>query len=280
MSTPAPTPSSVPTAAESYHFATQGYLVLENFLAPAHVAQLQAALAPAVQRRRSAQPAGWKAVWPPRNRHDLTQAHGEKSTRILNILEDDPLFLELLTWPALLPYVHAFINPQPHYHASDAIVEDAKDFQDRTDGWHIDGSDQGYRNLGAVIPILQLKVGYYLTDMTAPGRGNLTVVPGSHLSRAEPAPEDRKRRELFPGARQVCAPAGSAILFHNAIWHTAAPYVPGAPGRTMLYYAYEHPWMLASTAHWNYSKAFYNQRLSAAQRQYFHGFVFDPPELR
>ncbi len=270
----------VPTAAERFFFETQGYLVLENFLTADYVTRLLAALDQAVARRREGYPAGYKAVWPPQEPADLTHVNGARSTRILNILEDDPLFLELLTWPALLPYVHAFCNPQPHYHASDAIVEDTPDFLKRTDGWHIDGSDSGYRNLGPQIPLLQLKVGYYLTDMTQPWRGNLTLVPGSQLSRAEPAPEERKKRELFPGALQVCASAGSAILFHNAIWHTAAPYEPEAPGRKMLYYAYEHPWMLASTAHWGYSKEFYNRKLTPAQRQFFHGFVFDPPEWR
>ncbi|QYM78739.1 phytanoyl-CoA dioxygenase family protein [Horticoccus luteus] len=272
--------SAAPSATQRFHFDTQGYLVVEDFLAPDHVQRLRSALAGAIERRRRDLPAGWKAVWPPRNRHDLTQVHGAKSTRILNILEDDPLFLELLTWPALVPFVHAFCNPQPHYHASDAIVEDAADFAHRADGWHIDGSDNGYRNLGGAIPLLQLKVGYYLTDMTEPFRGNLTLVPGSHLSRAELGLEDRRRREFFPGAKQICAPAGSLILFHNAIWHTASPYADGAPGRQMLYYAYEHPWMMASTAHWGYSKAFYNDRLTPEQRGYFHGFVFDPPELR
>jgi hypothetical protein len=48
----------------------------------------------------------------------------------------------------------------------------------------------------------------------------------------------------------------------------------------MLYFAYEHPWMMASTAHWGYSKRFYNEHLTPEQRQFFHGFVFDPPELR
>ncbi len=270
----------VPTAAERFFFETQGYLVLENFLSPGHVTHLLAALDAAVVRRRTGYPAGYKAVWPPQQPADLTQIHGAKSTRILNLLEDDPLFLELLTWPALLPYVHAFCNPEPHYCASDAIVEDAPDFAQRIDGWHIDGSDNGYRNMPGPIPLFQLKAGFYLTDMTRPWRGNLTVVPGSHLSRAELPPEERRKRELFPGALQVCAPAGSLILFHNAIWHTAAPYEPEAPGRTMLYYAYEHPWMLASTAHWSYSKDFYNRRLTPAQRRFFHGFVFDPPELR
>ncbi len=273
------TPSPVPTAAERFFFETQGYLVLENFFTAEHVARMRAALAATIQRRRASVPAGWKAVWPPRGPNDYTQIHGAKSTRILNLLEEDPLLFEPLTWPALQPYVQAFIHPQPHYLASDAIVEDPKDFADRRDGWHIDGSDEGYRRLRGPIPLLQLKLGIYLTDMTKPWRGNLTVVPGSQLSRAEPTVEERKRREFFPGALQVCAPAGSAILFHNAIWHTAAPYGPGEPGREMLYYAWEQPWMLAHTAHWSYSKAFY-AGLKPADRLLFHGFVFDPPEMR
>ena len=37
--------------------------------------------------------------------------------------------------------------------------------------------------------------------------------------------------------------------------------------RTMLYYAYEHPWMIGAQGHWGYSKEFYNRRLSPAQRK-------------
>ena len=44
----------------------------------------------------------------------------------------------------------------------------------------------------------------------------------------------------------------------------------------MLYYAYEHPWMIASQEHWGYPKNFYNKELSPEQRKFFHGFVFDP----
>ena len=84
---------------------------------------------------------------------------------------------------------------------------------------------------------------------------------------------------MLPGAVQVCAPAGSAILFHNALWHGVGPFEPGRR-RTMLYYCYEHPWMVASQEHWGYPKEFYNRRLSPAQRKLFHGFVFDPPEPR
>ncbi len=113
----------------------------------------------------------------------FTLNNGKKSTRLLYILDDDPLFLELVDWPPLMPYVKGLVNPDPHHHASDAIVEYGSDLMARkVGGWHIDGNDNGYRGLGRPIPLLQLKVGYYLTDMTQPGNANLTVVPGSHRS--------------------------------------------------------------------------------------------------
>ncbi len=48
----------------------------------------------------------------------------------------------------------------------------------------------------------------------------------------------------------------------------------------MLYFAYEHPWMLSCEETWHYSKDFYNRRLSPAQHKFFHGNFFDPPEHR
>ena len=270
---PAATANSAVSPAERFHFDNAGYLVLENFLSAGHVAKLVAAIDRVNARRREVVRTGGAQT-------GFTTTTGERSTRLFYILDDDPLFLELLDWPAILPYVHGLLNPKPHHCASDSIVDCGADFPDRKGGWHIDGHDDGFRNLGNPIPLLQLKIGYYLSDMTAPWNGNLTIVPGSHKSHHPPAPADLERRELFPGAMQVCAPAGSAILFHNALWHTAAPFAGPANGRTMLYYAYEHPWMIASQEHWGYSKEFYNRRLSPAQRKFFHGFVFDPPEQR
>ena len=264
---------SSPTTAERFIFDNTGYLVLENFLQSDHVARLLEALDRAVVRRRHK-----VSVDPVEKRNTLI--NGAKSTRLLYILEDDPLFLELVDWAPLMPYVHALINPKPHYHASDAIVEQGSELMSRKGGWHIDGNDQGYRAFGWPIPLLQLKVGYYLTDMTQPGNGNLTVVPGSHKSRHVPSLPDLEAQHSWPGEVQVCSPAGSAILFHNALFHTAAPYASPAHHRTMLYYAYEHPWMIGAQGHWGYSKDFYNRQLSPAQRKLFHGFLFDPPEQR
>lgn len=262
-----------PTQAERFFFDNNGYLVLENFLAADHVARLLDALDRAVARRR-------QKVEADRSQARVTLINGKRSTRLLYILDDDPLFLELLDWAPLMPYVNSLIGPTAHHLASDAIVDHGSDLMARTGGWHIDGNGGGFRTLGHPIPLLQLKVGYYLTDMTQPGNANLAIVPGSHKAARSPVPEDLQRRDLFPGAIQVCAPAGSAILFHNALWHTAAPFASPAHHRSMLYYAYEHDWMMACEETWHYSKDFYNRRLSPAQHKFFHGLYFDPIERR
>jgi hypothetical protein len=115
--------------------------------------------------------------------------------------------------------------------------------------------------------------------MTEPGRGHLCVAPGSHRALHPPDPADLQRLDLFPGAIQICAPPGSAILFHNALWHSSGPWTQDDGARLMLYYAYEHPWMIASQEHWGYPPAFYH-RLSPERHRFFHGFLFDPPESR
>jgi hypothetical protein len=259
-----------PTVAERFFFDTNGYLVLDRFLSHEHTERLLATVLRVAEERRALQETGGR-------QNGFTHLNGA-NVRFFYILEDDPAFLEMLDWPPMMAYVTGLLNERPHHHASDAIIEYGP--RGRSMGWHQDGHDGAYRNLSCPVPLLQLKVGYYLTDMTVPGRGQLCIIPGSHRARLDPDPEDRNRTDLFPGALGVCAPAGSAILFHNALWHSHGPWTRDDGARIMLYYAYEHPWMIASQEHWGYPKAFYNERLTPAQRKLFHGFLFDPPEAR
>lgn len=258
-----------PTPAERFFFDNNGYLVLENMLKEEHVQRLRGALVRVVAGRRSLQEQGTPHT-------GMTQVKAD-NTRLFYILDDDPLFLEMIDWPGIWPYATGLLNAHPHHHASDAIVEYGP--VGRGMGWHQDGHDDAYRGLGSPIPLLQLKVGYYLTDMTWGGQGNLCVIPGSHKATLRPDEEALQRADLFPGALEIRAPAGSAILFHNALWHSHGPWTRQEGARIMLYYAYEHPWMIASQEHWGYPKEFY-QRLSRERRRLFHGFLFDPPEQR
>jgi len=260
-----------PTAAERFFFDNNGYLVLEDFLSLSHVEALRAALAKTVAHRRSA-----------RYQREHEPAFAERlegaNTRIFHLLDEDPLFLYLLDYEPIMAYVRGLFNEMPHLHSTDAFCEVEKSASHGL-GWHIDGIQEGFRHLGWPIPLLQLKVGYYLSDMSEEGQGNLTLVPGSHKALCKPEPEDLQRAELFAGAVQVCGRPGTAFLFHNAVWHTPGPWTRAEGRREMLYYGYEHPWMLACVEQWRYDRSFL-QSLSADQRKFFHGFVFDPPEYR
>ncbi|MFM7321185.1 MAG: phytanoyl-CoA dioxygenase family protein [Armatimonadota bacterium] len=261
--------SNEPSHAERFRFDNEGYLLVEDFLDADHVARLDAVLERVVSLRRAQREAGATQT-------GITAVEGD-STRIFYILDDDPLFLELLDFPRTMAYVRALLNAKPHHHASDAIVEKGLDRPGM--GWHLDGHDNGFRGLGWPIPLLQLKVGYFLSDMTEGGQGNLCVVPGSHRARLEPDPADLANPNLFDGAVELRPRPGTAVFFHNALWHSGGPWTKPGGERRMLYYAYEHPWMVASMEHWSYSKEFY-ARLSPGRRELLHGFVFDPPERR
>ncbi len=260
-------PRDKPTPDELYAFETTGYLAIPGFLTPPHVARLTDALETSVERRRRLSRDGHQFA-------GETQIDGE-STRIFCILEDHPEFLEMIDYPPLMPYVHALLSPRPHFHASDAIQEIGPGARDPQ--WHMDG---GYfRVLPRPIPHMQLKVGYYLSDMREPDQGNLILVPGSHRNTIEPDAAQRKGFDTIPGAVQVCGPPGTAVMFHNAVWHTGGPRTKPTGRRLMLYYAYEHGFMVGNPEHWSFSKDFY-AGLSPARRKLFHGFVFDPPERR
>ncbi len=255
-----------PTAAERAFFEDNGYLVLEDFLAPERVAALSAALEQVIARRRA-----------PEFRREHEPVFADRldpgAVRVMHLLAENPLFLEMLSYEPMMAYVHALFNSMPHLHSTDAFYE-VEPAEYHGQGWHIDGIQHGFRNLGSPIPLLQFKVGYYLSDMRAPDQGNLTLVPKSHKALVEPTAED-----LQAGAVQICGGPGMAVFFHNAVWHTAGPFVRRGGKRVMLYYGYEHPWMLACAEQWRYDRAFL-QGLAPAQRRFFHGFVFDPPEYR
>ena len=228
--------SVAPTRAERFFFDNNGYLILPNFLEPKHVNQLKDALDRAVRNRR--QP-GYRREHPTAYPDDLQGVN----SRIFHLLDEDPRFLELMDYPPMMAYVRGLLSPRPHLHATDGIVE-VECSAGHGAGWHTDGQD-GFRTLGAQIPLLQLKVGYYLSAMSAPNQGNLTLVPGSHKATLEPDQKDLRSSDLFPGTLQICGPPGTAVLFHNAVWHTGGPWMKPNGRRIMLYYAYEHPWMLS-----------------------------------
>ena len=85
--------------AQRFFFQNNGYLILESFLDKTHISSVRSALAESIEKRREYQEKGTSHT-------GMTHIHGDKSTRIFYILGDHPLFLELLDWQPMLPYVY------------------------------------------------------------------------------------------------------------------------------------------------------------------------------
>ena len=91
-------------------------------------------------------------------------------------------------------------------------------------------------------PRLSVKVAYFLTDVSEPGRGNFVVVPGSHLAHAIERPPDDD--DELSGSVPVLARAGDAVLFDRRLWHMRSRNVSRVT-RKALFYAYTFRWVRA-----------------------------------
>ena len=207
--------------------AEQGYTVVPDALDPGLVARLSAALDRALER------------YP-----DRIRAEPEKRrSQLYGIPALDPVFVEPLLQPTTMPIVCTFLGWNIHLHHSHADLTRPLPPGERSSyRWHRDMQSTTY-TLPPPLPLLSIKVGYFLTDVTTPDRGSVLVIPGSHrtdqLQRAEEFAQDQ------PTAVPVLAPAGSALLLDARTWHSVGKNF-SAVERRMAYYAYTYRWIRPS----------------------------------
>ncbi|MCV5655843.1 phytanoyl-CoA dioxygenase family protein, partial [Escherichia coli] len=77
-------------------------------------------------------------------------------------------------------------------------------------------------------------VAYALRDVR-PGEGGFGCIPGSHKSNYRTPPECMDLAQPHPCMTTVRAPAGSAILFTEALAHGTAPWRGAGERRTVFY---------------------------------------------
>lgn len=168
--------------------------------------------------------------------------------RVNNIAARHPAFRALLDHPAILPLVVDVIGTRIQLRGSNLDARPPVPVQDRAAGpnpadfalhWHRDEPQGGWPTVDGVVPFLELKVGYFLTDLTRPGSGSLRIIPGSHRLPDTDVPS----RE--PSAVDVDVPAGTAVVFRTSLMHTVAPN-HGDHTRQCLYFAYQHRWLRPS----------------------------------
>lgn len=213
------------TAEQKAQFDRDGFLVLRDLIEPELVARLVAAA-----DRLSL--AGIE--------HDglSERKHWQKR----NCLPDDPAFLELIDHPQVLPLVAGILGWDIHLMTSHLIVRPptpGADANFKGEGWHRDGGQSSWE-MTEPHPRILLKIAFFLSDQSEPGRGNTQVVPGSNrltgpLAKATDAPHPY-------GAIEICGKPGDAFIFEQRTYHAVGANFSDITRKT-LFIGYGFRWV-------------------------------------
>ena len=207
------------TEDERFVFECFGYIIIEDALSPAETA---AALS-ASQRLHAATSDAWRQIGA--------------------VFEKEPALAELIDHPAILPKVRALYGEQFILQSAWCTVQAA---QSESIGWHQDGSGvYEFRQLAYPPPLLQLRASYSLTDQSREFMGNMMMIPGSHRSPVTLPEDKRSQLRASPIQHNIRCRAGSALLFHNGVWHSPMPNREDFD-RYNMHYIYSPPWLRRS----------------------------------
>ncbi len=192
------------TAAQREEFEREGFLILRGALDDDEVRHYRAAV-----DRVHAEQAARGMLGPDGSLH-LLGAVG-RCRDLVDLLDHPatfPLVWSVLGWNVHVHHSHLDVHPEvvgergPWWH------------------WHQDGGRQNRELETDPRPRMSVKLAYWLSDVRRTGRGNLTVVPGSHRTNWLDGPPRRDVPWSQPaGAVQVTVEPGDVVFFDRRLWH-------------------------------------------------------------
>jgi ectoine hydroxylase-related dioxygenase (phytanoyl-CoA dioxygenase family) len=109
--------------------------------------------------------------------------------------------------------------------------------------WHQDGGRQNREIESDPRPRLSVKLAYWLSDVSETGRGNLKVVPGSHVQNWIDGPPRRDVEWPEPeGAIEVQVSPGDVVFFDRRLWHARSDNYSGVT-RKAMFFGYTLRWI-------------------------------------
>ena len=210
---------------EKRQFDEQGYLIVKGAVTPAELDRLEAAC---------------DRVWQEERDRELG---ADENLFYPNFVGREQVFIDLLDHPRTFPKVWGLLNSWNiylyHSHLGVTPQEAPTDTPvKRPLGFHQDSGRVNAEIECKPRPMLSLKVGYWLSDVSTPGRGNFHIVPGSHLDNELHRPVDGNPAGAIP----VLAARGDAVFFDRRLWHARSPnHSPHV--RKVLFYGYGYRWL-------------------------------------
>ena len=109
--------------------------------------------------------------------------------------------------------------------------------------WHQDGGRQNRELETDPRPRMSVTLAFWLSDASQPGRGNLTLIPGSHTVNWLPGPP--RRNVLWPqppAAVPVTVHPGDVVFFDRRIWHAWSDNHSAITSK-VAFFAYTYRWV-------------------------------------
>jgi ectoine hydroxylase len=246
-------------AARRAEFDRDGFTVIRGALPPAEIARYTDALDRAY---RAATAAG-----------ELTAGD---SLHQLSAVAHRPETAGLIDHPATFPYVWSILGWNIHvYHSHLDVHPPLPAPRPFRFEWHQDGGRQNREIETDPRPRLSVKLAYWLSDLSQPGRGNFKVVPGSHRTNWIAGPP---RRDLVwpdpDGAVEVTASPGDVVLFDRRLWHARSDNYSKYT-RKAVFFGYTYRWIAIRDENDSIWSSPLAGRLSPVQRQLLGGLGRD-----
>jgi ectoine hydroxylase-related dioxygenase (phytanoyl-CoA dioxygenase family) len=162
----------------------------------------------------------------------------------LSAVANCPEAVGLLDHPVTFPYIWSVLGWNVHvYHSHLDVHPKLPSKRPFRFEWHQDGGRQNREIETDPRPRLSVKLAYWLSDVSEPGRGNFKVVPGSHLTNWISGPPRRDVEWPDPeGAIEVCANAGDVVVFDRRIWHARSDNYSDIT-RKAMFFGYTPRWI-------------------------------------
>lgn len=170
-----------------------------------------------------------------------------------NTVAVHPVFKRMMDHPAMLPLVVDLMGFNIQLRTSHmdvrppqlaGVAEKALGSPESFFPWHADQPDYGWPLVNGTIPFMEMKIGYYLTDLSRHNSGAICVVRGSHHT--SPWLEGDRGKGADPARIvEVNVRPGTALVWRTALWHCVTPNLSGH-ARKCLYYGYHPRWIRPS----------------------------------
>jgi ectoine hydroxylase-related dioxygenase (phytanoyl-CoA dioxygenase family) len=215
------------TPEEREQFERDGFVIVRDVLTPAEVEHYAAAL-DRVYAEHEAQ----------------GKLAADKSLHKLSAVANCPELAGLIDHPNAFPLVWSMLGWNVHIYHSHLDVHppltEKKPFRFE---WHQDGGRQNREVETDPRARLSVKLAFWLSDVSEPGRGNFKVVVGSHKTNRIDGPPRRDVEWPDPdGAIEVCANPGDAVFFDRRIWHARSNNYSTLT-RKVAFFGYTYRWI-------------------------------------